>query len=349
MSFQIALLPGDGIGPEVIEAARRVLEAASGLMEKNFEFSHARVGGSAMEAEGTPLPPKTLELCRRSDAILLGAVGGPQWSDPQAKVRPEQALLELRREFQLYANLRPVRSWNGLESKIFKSGHLEDLDLLIVRELTSGLYYGARAEDTGDGAAFDTLVYREDEVERVARLAFELAQNRRGKVTSVDKANVLASMRLWRRTVERVAGDYPQVELEHALVDSCAMRLITDPRSFDVVLAGNLFGDILSDEASVLGGSLGLLPSVSLGDQAPFLYEPVHGSAPDIAGKGIANPVGAILSAALLLEHSLGEGGLAQRITDEVAQTLEAGVRTPDLGGEASTEEFTAKVVAQLI
>ncbi len=348
MSYRIVLLPGDGIGPEVVEAARQVLEAAASLTGLQLEFSPARVGGSAMDSEGTPLPRTTLELCRQSDAILLGAVGGPRWSDPQATVRPEQALLQLRQEFQLFANLRPVRSWHGLDSKIFKPSHLEDLDLLIVRELTSGLYYGKRAEDNGDGTAFDTLTYRVEEVERVARLAFELARERKGKVTSVDKANVLASMRLWRRTVERVARDYPQVQLEHALVDSCAMRLVSDPKAFDVILAGNLFGDILSDEAAVLSGSLGLLPSVSRGDKAPFLYEPVHGSAPDIAGQHLANPVGAILSAALLVEHSLGQGDLAQRISQGVGQCLKAGICTPDLGGEASTEEFTAAVITSL-
>ena len=344
----VALLPGDGIGPEVTGAAREVLAA---VLEP-VRFETALVGGRAIDETGSALPDETLSLCRRADAILLGAVGGPKWSDPSAPVRPEQGLLRLRRELELFANLRPVPLFSALgDLTPLRSDLIGGVDLLIVRELTGGLYFGRRREqeESEDGlSAFDTMEYSVTEVERVAHVAFRAARERRGKVSSVDKANVLASMRLWRRTVTRIGEQYPDVELEHVLVDACAMHLITRPAAFDVILAGNLFGDILSDEASVLAGSLGLLPSASLGTDDAAVFEAVHGSAPDIAGSGKASPIGAILSAAMLLRHSLGRDDLAQRVEQAVARALERGVRTPDLGGAGSTAAMSEAVLAAL-
>lgn len=350
---RIALLPGDGIGPEVIRAARQVLEAAAGATDLDLRFTEAPIGGAAIDTSGDPLPESTLELCAACDAMLLGAVGGPQWADVDVARRPEAGLLRLRQHFDLFANLRPIRVSPALARLApLRPELLIDVDILVVRELTGGLYFGPRQEEDAAGQAFDTMAYRVAEVERIAHVAFRAARDRRGRVTSVDKANVLASMRLWRRAVERVAADYPDVALDHQLVDSCAMQLVRHPAAFDVLLAPNLFGDILSDEASVLAGSLGTLPSASLGAGRRGLYEPVHGSAPDIAGRGAANPVGAILSAALLLRHSAGRVVEARRIEAAVDATLEAGHLTADLalpGGLAySTQDFTTAVIDNL-
>lgn len=359
---RIALLPGDGIGPEVTAVARRALEAVSARDSFTLTFDSAPVGGIAIDQEGDPLPPATLELAREADAVFLGAVGGPKWSDPAAKLRPEAGLLRLRSELGLFANLRPVRISPALIDRApIKGDRLRGTDLLFVRELTGGLYFGARQEQGEDpdrpDHAFDTMAYSTGEVERVAAVAFRAAARRRGLVASIDKANVLASMRLWRQTVTQVAATHPQVALEHVLVDAAAMRLLSAPSSFDVVLAPNLFGDILSDEASVLAGSLGMLPSASLGsgglgNRTPGLYEPVHGSAPDIAGQGKANPIAALLSAAMLLRHSLDRDTSATRIEQAVEQTLEDGLRTPDLAapGEPTvgTEEMADAVLTQI-
>ncbi|MEM8930302.1 MAG: 3-isopropylmalate dehydrogenase [Acidobacteriota bacterium] len=332
-TVRLVSLPGDGVGPEVTTAALRVLDAVAAIEGFTVAVEEHLVGGAAIDATGSPLPDATLDACRRADAILLGAVGGPKWSDPNAPVRPEQGLLALRRELGLFANLRPVQVQPALRAAApLRPELLDGVDLLVVRELTGGIYFGERREEV-DGVAHDTMTYSAAEIERVARVAFEAARRRGGRLLSVDKANVLASMRLWRRTVEQLADDYPDVELEHGLVDSVAMRLVTAPASFDVVLAGNLFGDILSDEAAVLAGSLGLLPSASLGSDGPGLYEPVHGSAPDIAGQGVANPIAAVLSVALMLRHSLDRPQAATRIDRAVETALDRGVRTADLVG----------------
>ena len=351
---RIALLPGDGVGPEVTRAARQVLEAVGRGFGYDFTFEQALIGGCAIDETGSPLPDATLEACERADGILLGAVGGPKWSDPSAPVRPEQGLLAIRRHFELFANLRPVKVFPALASSApLRPELLEDVDILFVRELTGGLYFGDRAEqgtlEGREDTAFDTLIYSTSEVDRVAQVAFEAARGRRRKVTSVDKANVLASMRLWRRQVDVVAGRFADVTVEHALVDSCAMQLLRCPAQFDVVLAGNLFGDILSDEAAVLAGSLGMLPSASLGSSGRGLYEPVHGSAPDIAGKGIANPIGAILSAAMLLRHSLRLTDAAEAVETAVSRVLEAGLRTADLtpGNDARSTVEMAEAIAE--
>ncbi len=350
---RIVRLPGDGVGPEVLGEGCRVLSLVAERRGLMLDFDEAPIGGCAIDASGSALPDESVAICEKADALFLGAVGGPKWSDPTAPVRPEQGLLELRRHFGLFANLRPVPVYEGLlDLTPIKAELARGVDILFVRELTGGIYFGPRLEQGEGTTASDTLVYSSDEVERVARVAFEAAKDRRGKVTSVDKANVLASMRLWRRTVEVVARDYPEVELEHVLVDACAMHLIRTPATFDVILAGNLFGDILSDEASVLSGSLGMLPSASLGDGPMGLYEPVHGSAPDIAGQGIANPVGAILSAAMLLRFSLGREQEALAVEAAVARTLDDGIRTSDLGlsgaSGASTREMGDAILQRL-
>ena len=353
MQADLLLLPGDGVGPEVTAEARRVLAAVGRAFGHQFSFRELPVGGAAIDATGDPLPAATLAACREASAVLLGAVGGPRWSHAEAPVRPEQGLLRLRQELGLFANLRPVRVFPALvERAPLRAELLAGVDLLFVRELAGGIYYGPRAEDDGGGRAYDTLLYTTAEVERIARVALRAAAERRGVLISVDKANVLASMRLWRRTVTRVAREFPEVELEHVLVDACAMRLMRSPADFDVVLAGNLFGDILSDEAATLAGSLGVLPSASLGEGRRGLYEPVHGSAPDIAGRGLANPIGAILSAALLLRHSLGLETEASAVETAVAAALANGFRTADLCRSAetpcSTEEMGAAVRQRL-
>ena len=331
MRALIAVLPGDGIGPEVCAEAVRALAAVAKAGGNAFELVHAKVGGAAIDSDGDPLPPATLALCKRADAVLLGAVGGPKWSSPAATVRPEQGLLRLRQELGLFANLRPVAPHPvALKRSPIKSSLLAGVDILVVRELTGGLYFGERSRTEHE--ATDVCRYTVAEIERVTRRAAQFARARRGKLTHVDKANVLETSRLWRATVERVVrAEFPDVALEHQLVDSMAMHLIARPRDFDVVLTENLFGDILTDEAALLAGSMGLLPSASLGEGTRGLYEPIHGSAPDIAGRGIANPYGAILSGAMLLRHSLGREAEARAIETAVGDALDAGVLTRDL------------------
>ena len=347
MKAHLVTLPGDGVGPEVTAAAVAVLKAVAARYEHVFAFEKQLIGGAAIDACGGPLPTATLAACRSADAVLLGAVGGPQWSDPNAPVRPEQGLLALRAALGVYANLRPLQVHPALaELSPLKNDRLQDVDVLFVRELTGGMYFGARTRS--DDAATDECKYTVAEIERVVRRAFELARGRRRHLTSVDKANVLETSRLWRRTVQRVAADYPDVRVEHQLVDSMAMLLLTRPNRYDVVVTENLFGDILTDEAAALAGSLGLLPSASLGDGRRGLYEPIHGSAPDIAGQGVANPVGAILSAALLLRHSLGLEAEAVAVESAVEQVLRHGPHSRDIGGDAGTDEVRDAVIAAL-
>ncbi|HET6431541.1 3-isopropylmalate dehydrogenase [Dyella sp.] len=337
MKAHIVTLPGDGVGPEVTAVAVAVLEAVAEHYGHRFTFEEHAIGGCAIDATGEPLPAASLEACQKADAVLLGAVGGPKWSDPNAKVRPEQGLLALRAALGVYANLRPLQVHPALASlSPLKNEKLKDVDVLFVRELTGGAYFGAKTR-TAD-AATDECRYTEAEIERVVRRAFALARERRHHLTSVDKANVLETSRLWRNVVQRIAPEYRDVKVEHQLVDSMAMLLLTQPGRYDVVVTENLFGDILTDEAAALAGSLGLLPSASLGEGKRGLYEPIHGSAPDIAGQGVANPTGAILSAALLLRHSLGLEEEAQCVEAAVSQVLEHGPRTRDIGGHAGTD-----------
>jgi 3-isopropylmalate dehydrogenase len=338
----IVTLPGDGIGPEVLDAALEVLAAVA----PDLTYDEHPIGGAAIDAHGTALPDGTLAACTRADAVLLAAVGGPKWdtTDPQ-KPRPEQGLLGLRQGLGLYANLRPVRPLPALyDESPLKRDVIARTDLLVVRELTGGIYFGDKGR--AHGRAHDTCAYTEQEIERIARTGFQAARSR---VTSVDKANVLETSRLWREVVTRVHGaEFPHIELEHLLVDNAAMRLVAAPRHFDVILTENMFGDILSDEAAMLTGSIGLLPSASLGGDAAGVFEPVHGSAPDIAGRGIANPLAMILSAAMMLRHGLGREEPAARIESAVDRALEAGLRTGDLGGTATTAEATRAVLEEL-
>jgi 3-isopropylmalate dehydrogenase len=352
MKATITVLPGDGIGPEVVSQAMTVLSKIASKYGHEFTYQEALLGGIAIDKTGTPLPDETIRAAESSDAILMGAVGGPKWSDPTAPARPEQGLLTMRKHFGLFANLRPVKTYPALaEYTPLRPDLLEGVDMLFVRELTGGIYFG-ESKEQGDGTeSYDTMLYSVPEVERVAHVAFRAAQGRRKKLASVDKANVLASMRLWRRTVTTVHEDYSDVEVEHLLVDACTMHLLTRPASFDVIVAGNMFGDILSDEASVFAGSLGMLPSASLGSDKFGLYEPVHGSAPDIAGQGKANPTGMLLSAALMLRYSLGLETEAAAIESAVDGALADGARTADIarGGQfISTEEFAQTVMAKL-
>jgi 3-isopropylmalate dehydrogenase len=337
----IVTLPGDGIGPEILAAARGVLDAVGDFTYEEHDF-----GGAAIDAHGTPLTDETLNACRRADAVLLAAVGGPEWdsTDPGAP-RPEQGLLELRKGLGLFANLRPVRPVPALlDASPLKRDVLEGTDLLVVRELTGGIYFGEKKRE--DGRAIDVCEYETAEIERIARVAFKAARTR---VTSVDKMNVLETSRLWREVVARVhSQEFPTVELEHQLVDSAAMKLVAAPRHFDVILTENMFGDILSDEAAMLTGSLGMLPSASLGDGGPGVFEPVHGSAPDIAGRGVANPLAMFLSAALLLRQGLGMEAEAAAVESAVDRALDGGLRTADLGGEATTAEATDAVLGGL-
>ncbi|MCD9029689.1 3-isopropylmalate dehydrogenase [Luteimonas sp. BDR2-5] len=351
MHADIVVLPGDGIGPEVTAAAVEVLQAVERRYGHRFTLHEHLIGGAAIDATGKPLPDATLAAARDADAVLLGAVGGPKWSDPNASVRPEQGLLAIRKALGLYANLRPTRPHTAtMGASPIKPHLLAGVDLLVVRELTGGIYFGARTR-TAESAS-DLCSYSVAEIERVVRRACLLARGRRGHVTSVDKANVLETSRLWRDVASRVARDeFPDITLEHQLVDSMAMHLLSKPRAFDVIVTENMFGDILTDEASMLAGSLGLLPSASLGEGSVGMYEPIHGSAPDIAGRGIANPYGTILSAALLLRYSLGLSQEAACIEQAVDDALEAGVFSADLaaGGAArSTGEVTAAVLARI-
>jgi 3-isopropylmalate dehydrogenase len=332
MRADITVLPGDGIGPEVTAAAVAVLRKVAAQHGHVFEFSEHLIGGIAIDHCGEPLPQVSVDACVNSDAVLLGAVGGPKWSDPQAKVRPEQGLLALRAKLGVFANLRPLRVHPRLASlSPLKAENLVGVDLLFVRELTGGAYFGKKSR-VGD-VAIDECRYSVAEVERVVRRACELARKRKGRITSVDKANVLETSRLWRSTTERVVAEYADIQLEHQLVDSMAMLLLTRPSAYDVIVTENLFGDILTDEAAALAGSLGVSPSASLGAGRLGLYEPIHGSAPDIAGQGIANPIGAILSAALLLRHSLGLEAEACAVEAAVDAVLDSAELTRDLGG----------------
>jgi 3-isopropylmalate dehydrogenase len=348
MSKRLTLLPGDGIGPEIAGAARTVLEELG-----DFEISEELVGGASIDAHGTALTDEVLEACRASDAVLLCAVGGPKWdtTDPEAP-RPEQGLLGLRKGLGLFANLRPVRPSEALlDASPLRRERIEGTDLLVVRELTGGIYFGDSGRD-GD-SAHDDCAYTVEEIERIARVAFEAAGERRGQVTSVDKANVLETSRLWRETVSRLAPEYAEIELDHLLVDNAAMQLVSRPADFDVLVTENLFGDILSDEAAMLTGSLGMLPSASLGEKGPGLFEPVHGSAPDIAGTGNANPLATLLSVAMMLRYGLGMHEEADRLDYAVDSALADGLRTPDLaGGEGTrkvgTEEMTQAVLTAL-
>ncbi len=353
MQAKIVVLPGDGIGPEITSVARKVLEATAKKFGHSLSFDDRLIGGAAIDQTGTALPDDTLSASREADAVLLGAVGGPKRDNPSAKVRPEQGLLAIRKGLDLFANLRPVKgSKDLLDASPLKRELVEGVDLLVVRELTGGVYFGKRGEPTNgtadDSYAYDTMEYTGKEVRRVVELSFRIAQGRRGKVTSVDKANVIASSRLWRSIATEVGQAHPGVELEHQLVDSCAMRLVTNPKSFDVIVTENMFGDILSDEAAVLTGSLGMLPSASLGEGRRGLYEPIHGSAPDIAGRGVANPLGTVLSAAMLLRHSLDLEAEAKAIETAVDKVLADGLRTRDLGGKASTADVESALLAAL-
>ena len=347
-TYRVATIAGDGVGPEVVAAARRVVDAAGARVGFAIDWSDFLVGGAAIDAFGVAIRPEDVDACGAADAILLGAVGGPKWSDPSATVRPEQALFALRGGLGLYANLRPVTVHPALAAASpLRPELLAGVDMLIVRELTGGIYFGDRREPSGEpGArsALDTLPYAEHEISRIVRLGFELARTRRGGLTQVDKANVLATSRLWRRVTDEIAVEFPDVRLTHQLVDSCAMLLVRRPADFDVIVTENLFGDILSDEAAVLAGSLGVLPSASLGERRTEhgtfgLYEPIHGSAPDIAGRDIANPTGTILSAAMMLRTSLGRADAADAVEAAVAATIDAGRRTADLADPAGRDD----------
>jgi len=355
VEFNIAVLGGDGIGPEVTAEGVRVLEAMGRAFSHSFNLSYGDIGGISIDKHGTPLTDETRGLLDSNDAVLFGAVGGPKWDSPDAKVRPEMGLLDMRAHMGVFANIRPVKVYPWLaESSVLKPHIIEGVDLVVVRELTGGLYYalprGGRRETPNGIVAEDTMRYTEGEIERVVRVGFELAMGRRKKLTSVDKANVLECSRLWRMVANRMGEEYPEVEMEHVLVDNCAMQLIQRPASFDVIVSENTFGDILSDEASVLAASLGLLPSASLagvpvaGQRSGGLYEPIHGTAPDIAGKGIANPTGSILSVALMVRYSLGlteEGAAIERAVDKV---LEQNARTADIATEGTEPVSTVEM-----
>ena len=354
MKASIAVLPGDGIEPEVISESIKVLEAIGNRFNHDFEIESGRVGGNAIDDYGTPLPQETIDTCKDSDAILFGAVGGPKWDDPNADVRPEDGILAIRKSLGLFANLRPVKVYPALiNSSPLKPEFLEGVDMMVLRELTGGLYFGKPKKrwNTSRGRrGVDTLKYTESEIERILRVGFELAMERRKKLTSVDKQNVLESSRLWREIAIEVGKDYPEVELDHVLVDNAAMQLIRNPSDFDVIVSENTFGDILTDEASVLSGSMGMLPSASLSSlpgksgrrTKVSLYEPIHGSAPDIAGKGIANPIGCILSTAMMLRLSFGMNAEADAIEKSVDAALAEGYRTADIASDGGSEVNTS-------
>jgi len=348
MAYRIVLLPGDGIGPEVMAAGRRILETLAALRALDFKLEEHAVGGEAVDAMGAPLPRTTREACEAADGVLLGAVGGPAWNELSREMRPETGLLELRRALGLFANLRPILARPATVTRSpVKREVAEGSDILFVRELTGGIYFGEKGED--EAGAFDHCRYSPAEIERVVHLAARNSQRRRGRLTLVDKANVMETSRLWRRlTTEIVTRDYPDLDFETILVDAASMALITRPRDFDVIVTENLFGDILTDEASVLAGTIGVVPSASLGSGRRGLYEPVHGSAPDIVGTGRANPVGMIESVALMLEHSLGRLADAGLVRRAVSDTLKAGIMTPDLGGTDSTEQVAAAIAGAM-
>lgn len=338
MEYKVAVIPGDGIGPEVIEETVKVLNVIGDKYSHKFNYEYVLAGGIAIDEKGTPLPEETLEVCKNSDAVLLGAVGGPKWDDPTAKIRPEQALLGLRGGLNLYCNLRPAVLYSSLrDASPLKDSIIGDgIDICVIRELTGGIYFGERAlwKEGEEEIATDTEKYSTSEVKRIAKIAFETAMKRNKKVTSVDKANILESSRLWRRVVEEVHKDYPEVTLEHMYVDNASMQLVRNPRGFDVILTSNIFGDILSDEASMITGSIGMLPSASLGENSFGMYEPIHGSAPDIAGKGVANPLATILSSAMMLKFTFGLVEEAELIEKAVEKVLEEGYRTGDIMSE---------------
>ena len=357
MSHKILILPGDGVGPEIVTEAVKLLDALKQAGDLAVELEHADVGGIALDRHGSPLPEQTLALARDADAILLGAVGGPKWDSVERNLRPEQGLLNLRAALGVFANLRPAITYPSLaQASTLKAEVVSGLDLMIVRELTGGIYFGeprgVRTLEDGQRQGFNTLVYSEHEIERICRVAFDLSMKRGLKLCSVDKSNVLDVSVLWREVAERVAGDYPEVALSHIYVDNAAMQLVRDPRQFDVMVTSNMFGDILSDLASMLTGSIGMLPSASMDSEGNGLYEPVHGSAPDIAGQGVANPLATILSVAMMLRYTLGAPELAQRIETAVARVLDQGLRTRDIESSGtrviSTSEMGAAVVAAL-
>lgn len=356
MKKRIAILPGDGIGPEVCESAAQVLAVIGRKYGHEFELTEGKLGGNAIDDCNTPLPNETVSICKESDAILLGAVGGPKWDHLPGSERPEQGLLGLRKQLQLFANLRPVTIYDSLaDASPLKDEIVQGVDILIVRELTGGIYFGEPRERRGEGkdeVAIDTLVYSKSEIERIVRRGFELAGERRGILTSVDKANVLESSRLWREVVEDVAKEYPQVKYSHLLVDNAAMQLVYNPKQFDVIVTENMFGDILSDEASMITGSLGMLPSASLSEDGPGLFEPIHGSAPDIAGKGIANPLATLSSVVMMLAYSFKMTEEAEALQRAINHVLDSGWRTADLTSNEnevlSTSEMTEKVIQAL-
>ncbi|WP_303675169.1 3-isopropylmalate dehydrogenase [Vampirovibrio chlorellavorus] len=352
-THKIAVLPGDGIGPEIMEQAVKVLKAVEQKFNLRFELTYAPMGGAGIEAAGVPLPPETLKLAQESDAVLMGSVGDFKYDTLDPKIRPEQGLLQIRKALGLYANLRPVKGYKCLAHvSTLKPEVVTGIDVMVIRELTGGIYFGQPRAREGSGSqekAYDTLVYTQPEIERIARIGFESARSRRKQLMSVDKANVLASSQLWRDVVNTVAKDYPDVALSHMYVDNAAMQLILNPRQFDVILTENMFGDILSDEASMLTGSLGMLPSASLGErkasgQRNALYEPSHGSAPQFAGQNKVNPIATILSLAMMLEYSFGYAPAASQIDAAIEQVLEAGYRTFDIMGEGATEVGTAEL-----
>ncbi|WKZ39872.1 MAG: 3-isopropylmalate dehydrogenase [Anaerolineales bacterium] len=360
MNFKITLLPGDGIGPEVVGEAVRVLDIVASKYNHTFDFKERLMGGCSIDKYGSSLTDETLADCQSSDAVLFGAVGGPKWDDPNAKDRPERGLLALRKGLGVFANLRPVTVHPALADRSpLKPEKLQGVDILVIRELTGGLYFGRpkmREMKDGHERAVDTLEYYDYEIRRILNLAFELARGRRKKVTSVDKANVLESSRLWRQIASSIGTENPDIELEHTLVDTASMKLITAPASFDVVVTENMFGDILTDEASVLAGSMGMLPSASLGvsglrsegEARMGLYEPIHGSAPDIAGKGIANPIGTILSAAMMMRYSFKLESEACAIEDAVNRTITDGARTADIGETLTTRQMTDEIIKKI-
>ncbi|WP_281657646.1 3-isopropylmalate dehydrogenase [Halobacillus sp. Cin3] len=354
MEKHIVLLPGDGIGPEVTKAARQVLQAVADRYQHTFTFESHDIGGAAIDQHGTPLPDDTVQAAKKADAIFLGAVGGPKWDQLPGHMRPEKGLLGIRKQLGLFANLRPVQAFQQLlHASPLKKEVVENSDLLIVRELTGGLYFGQPSERRNNGQeVVDTLAYERHEIERIVNQAFQSARVRRKHLTSVDKANVLESSRMWREIVEEKKADYPDVTVEHMLVDAAAMKLVTNPSYFDVIVTENMFGDILSDEASVLTGSLGMLPSASLNEQSVGLYEPVHGSAPDIAGQNKANPIASILSTAMMLKHSFGMEEEAEQVQTAVTGVLQEGYHTADIdlknGVKVSGSELAAKIVDQI-
>ena len=357
MKKHICVMPGDGIGPEIVAEALRVLDAAAQKFDHAFSTANALIGGSAIDATGVPLPDSTIEACKKADAVLLGAVGGPKWDSLDPAIRPEKGLLGIRKALGLFANLRPATLFPELAGACLLRPDIvgNGLDLIVVRELTGGIYFGKPAgTEVRDGkrTGWNTMIYNEDEIARIAHVAFQAARKRRKKVCSVDKANVLDVSRVWREVVIEVSRLYPDVELSHLYVDNAAMQLVRDPSQFDVIVTGNLFGDILSDEASVITGSIGMLPSASLGSSQPGLFEPIHGSAPDIAGQGKANPLATILSVAMMLRHAFDLGAEADAIESAVHKTLQAGFRTGDIMEEGktllSTREMGDQVISRL-